>query len=767
MNDQITIDKLIKEINEEKKDILNMSNDELTYLKEIILNNKSYISKKNLSKKIFKSVSSLYDFDYLNPFWFKKNTNFSDNIWILKINNLDDKRIDFTKITLEDNSSLTDHPKLLNSFKIWIVNQGNPLYFSGKVPSRTTISANINKVLGLIDYIILNSDELLLSSCELSCIDENFFQDLFIQLASMPANEAIYNYKITVSEYLKDKIKDISLEQVHIFEHRFPLISLNIEEGLDLTFEEKRKARLYLYQQKAYYRGEDLIPKPNTRFFNFLFTNTIAAEHRIFESLDDLALYMPFDFQEYNAIPTRTQFEEEGQCDQNIEIYIKQFHILASVNDYSFCSRFEKNNLSKITPERIRKRVQMKPVGRHATLPGNVVFPCVKNAFEFIFSYLEPLLETMYRCYVYVPPRSEKNKKSFDYSYLKKSYWKDVTSPELKELGVKSFRISDKDPQKFIKRRNNEGLCDLYNVLIGALLIVIGTISARRQHEIIDLKANKNLSPPNLEPNLYPNLNFELKFKNRKSGTYFLEDSREELSRPILNSVAQIIYKLEKFNERILNTENLSENISLINTYNHYGNRFKALDNTNYSKCLNAFCDYFETPVIEYKKDDFRRFYLRQHQLRRFFAMLFFWSKSFDGLDSIRYFLGHTDTEHLYHYITESITGEVLNGIKATSLVDNLISKSQDKIENIAQLTQILEKKFNVRELEILAEDSISDLYPKESLDFIQKKELINQVYLLLEANDIELKPTFFSTKNCKGEIIRDYKLVLIIKDEL
>lgn len=767
MNDQITIDKLIKEINEEKKDILNMSNDELTYLKEIILNNKSYISKKNLSKKIFKSVSSLYDFDYLNPFWFKKNTNFSDNIWILKINNLDDKRIDFTKITLEDNSSLTDHPKLLNSFKIWIVNQGNPLYFSGKVPSRTTISANINKVLGLIDYIILNSDELLLSSCELSCIDENFFQDLFIQLASMPANEAIYNYKITVSEYLKDKIKDISLEQVHIFEHRFPLIPLNIEEGLDLTFEEKRKARLYLYQQKAYYRGEDLIPKPNTRFFNFLFTNTIAAEHRIFESLDDLALYMPFDFQEYNAIPTRTQFEEEGQCDQNIEIYIKQFHILASVNDYSFCSRFEKNNLSKITPERIRKRVQMKPVGRHATLPGNVVFPCVKNAFEFIFSYLEPLLETMYRCYVYVPPRSEKNKKSFDYSYLKKSYWKDVTSPELKELGVKSFRISDKDPQKFIKRRNNEGLCDLYNVLIGALLIVIGTISARRQHEIIDLKANKNLSPPNLEPNLYPNLNFELKFKNRKSGTYFLEDSREELSRPILNSVAQIIYKLEKFNERILNTENLSENISLINTYNHYGNRFKALDNTNYSKCLNAFCDYFETPVIEYKKDDFRRFYLRQHQLRRFFAMLFFWSKSFDGLDSIRYFLGHTDTEHLYHYITESITGEVLNGIKATSLVDNLISKSQDKIENIAQLTQILEKKFNVRELEILAEDSISDLYPKESLDFIQKKELINQVYLLLEANDIELKPTFFSTKNCKGEIIRDYKLVLIIKDEL
>ena len=38
--------------------------------------------------------------------------------------------------------------------------------------------------------------------------------------------------------------------------------------------------------------------------------------------------------------------------------------------------------------------------------------------------------------------------------------------------------------------------------------------------------------------------------------------------------------------------------------------------------------------------------------------MLFFWSKSYEGLDALRDFLGHTDTEHLYHYITENINGE-------------------------------------------------------------------------------------------------------------
>ena len=765
MNNLIEKTILIKEINDEKKNLLNMNVLELEQLKEIISNDNDITS--SISKNVFSSISSLYDFNYLNPFWFDEKTKFEDNIWHLKINNLDKKIINFSKIILDDNSKLTDHHKLLNSFKIWIVNQSNPIYFSGIVPARNTISANISKVLGLIDYILINSSELLLSSCQLSSIDENFLHDLFIQLATYPANEAIYNYKKCVADYLRENIHNISMKNVQIFEHRFPLTSLNIEEGLDLTYDEKRKSRLFLYEQKAYFRGEDLIAKPNTRFFNFLFSNTLAAEHRIFESLDDLALFQPIDSQEYNSVPTRTQFEEDGLCDQNIETYIKQFHILSSINDYKFCSNFDKKNLTRITPQRIRKRVNMKPVGRHVTLPGNIVFPCVRNAFEFIFKYLDPLLETMYQCSLFIPPDSKKNNKSKDFSALKDSYWESVLHSELRVLKIKHFRISDKDPQKFIKRRNNEGLCDLYNVLIGALLIVIGTISARRQHEIIDLKYIGNLLPAGLEPRLNNEQTFELKFKNRKSGTYFIENSREELARPIINSVAQIIYKLEKFNNKLIKNNLLDQKISLINTYNHYGNRFKHLDNSNYSKCLDAFCDYFETPVIEYKKFDYRRFYLRQHQLRRFFAMLFFWSKSFDGLDSIRYFLGHTDTEYLYHYITESVTGEVLNGIKATSIVDNMLCKNENKIENVLKLTQILEKKFNVRELEILSENSISGIYPNLCIDYIKKNVLIDEVFNLLEANTIELTPSFFSTKNSEGEIIRDYKLVLIIKDSI
>ena len=52
--------------------------------------------------------------------------------------------------------------------------------------------------------------------------------------------------------------------------------------------------------------------------------------------------------------------------------------------------------------------------------------------------------------------------------------------------------------------------------------------------------------------------------------------------------------------------------------------------------------------------------------------MIFFWGNSFGGLDTLRWFLGHADLEHLYHYITEATPGEVLRGVKAAYLADSL-----------------------------------------------------------------------------------------------
>ncbi|OJY97859.1 MAG: hypothetical protein BGP25_00005 [Lysobacterales bacterium 63-13] len=45
--------------------------------------------------------------------------------------------------------------------------------------------------------------------------------------------------------------------------------------------------------------------------------------------------------------------------------------------------------------------------------------------------------------------------------------------------------------------------------------------------------------------------------------------------------------------------------------------------------------------------------------------MLFFWGGGFGGLDTLRWFLGHTDAEHLWHYITEFTPGATLRSVSA------------------------------------------------------------------------------------------------------
>jgi hypothetical protein len=76
---------------------------------------------------------------------------------------------------------------------------------------------------------------------------------------------------------------------------------------------------------------------------------------------------------------------------------------------------------------------------------------------------------------------------------------------------------------------------------------------------------------------------------------------------------------------------------------------------------LNRFSDYFEVQ----QDSAGRRYYIRTHQMRRFFAMTFFWAGGFGGLDTLRWFLGHTNVEHVYHYITETVPGEVLRRVGA------------------------------------------------------------------------------------------------------
>ncbi|MGZ4160899.1 MAG: hypothetical protein ACXVNF_08930, partial [Neobacillus sp.] len=317
------------------------------------------------------------------------------------------------------------------------------------------------------------------------------------------------------------------------------------------------------------------------------------------------------------------------------------------------------------------------------------------------------------------------------------------------------------------------GFSDLFDVLLGAIQIIIGVTMARRQAELLELNAIRCILPFNIDPNdkCSQDIDFKLIFDNRKSGSSGTNPLRETLAKPILRSVAGLIYKLQIFNNKLIEEGYLNKTkATLLFGLNSRKVKFFISSSATYNHHLDCFCDYFETETIQYGENDIRRYYIRQHQLRRFFVMLFFWSKSYDGLDTLRHFLGHTDYEHLYHYITEAIPGEVLTGIKAQRIVDGVNKKD---IENIEQLTPVIRDRFGAQSITFKTYKQICDDYEEDAADgFIEmnppfeqiKQQFEQDIFYLLTDHIIDLEPDFFIVEDKNGNKISDYKLILKVK---
>ena len=156
-----------------------------------------------------------------------------------------------------------------------------------------------------------------------------------------------------------------------------------------------------------------------------------------------------------------------------------------------------------------------------------------------------------------------------------------------------------------------------------------------------------------------------------------------------------------------------------------------SVTNTTYSENIDFFIDY-----IQGELKDGKRYYIRQHQLRRFFAMCFFWGSGFGSLDTLRWFMGHTNVEHVYHYITESTSGEVLRNVKTQFLLENV-----EKYENLLSL--------------------IKNRYNTEKFDLIDSEDLEFYINDLLENEQIIVEPEFMLDNKQEN-----YKIIVKVKGE-
>ena len=133
---------------------------------------------------------------------------------------------------------------------------------------------------------------------------------------------------------------------------------------------------------------------------------------------------------------------------------------------------------------------------------------------------------------------------------------------------------------------------------------------------------------------------------------------------------------------------------------------------------------------------DGKRYYIRTHQLRRFFALSFFWGSGFGGMDTLRWFMGHTDVQHLYHYITENSPGEVLRHAKSQFLTET--------IEEHAELRTLISERYGTDDFTVL------NAYETEAY--------INGLIL---NEEVDIETEFIEDNNGQS-----YRLLVIVRDK-
>ncbi|MDN5419000.1 MAG: site-specific integrase, partial [Acinetobacter sp.] len=260
---------------------------------------------------------------------------------------------------------------------------------------------------------------------------------------------------------------------------------------------------------------------------------------------------------------------------------------------------------------------------------------------------------------------------------------------------------------------------------------------------------------------------FSVKSLVMKTGVSGHNETKAVTLRPMILSIAKLMWKIESFNKKVIQL-----GINLPSLFNLLGSSEKKL-NFPTSVTVSPYtyiCDYFETPFIN-ENGIAKKLYFSNHQLRRFFAMMFFWSNGYDGLDAIRWMLGHSSSEHLYHYITETCNGAVLNGIKAAHLVNEV---HNGHLKTIDALRKAISQYYDVEQANIELErisDAINDYINDEDYEtrpsYISDKDLSaieDTIYQLLHQDVIRLEPEFFTIVR-EGKAIQDYRMILEVRE--
>jgi|TARA_R110002050_G_C8958159_1_gene514021 hypothetical protein len=746
-------------INNGEKNIENMSKVELEEAQNLALSI-PFESRQAFLELILKPAVPSFSHKVTSPEWLLSD--YKDVVWDCLFGSRK-KRIDF-RIILEDGSLLTDpkNSEFLFTLKYILCIQTHPRYNGGSRLVSTTCSAKVQIALNFFDYLLIRKKYFRLAEFGISLVTSNDLL-IFLERMRLGVSEGVYEYSYRVTQFLKEKGGDVT--DVHINDCIKHCPEIQYPPGdfsLELSNEELLRAKAWIWSEGGYKKHTGY--KSKVLIFP-LYSNTLSGCGSNFVQIPDLKFGDQYKLKEFAAVPVKSN-QEGVSSNKAITAYKDFINSLRIVSGENF-KGIKDNVLDEYDSQsKLNQLPNSSGICRFRTLPGDVALKALRDAFEFTTQYADDIFKSVGEILLANKSNSRDKVKMLDMLVP------DFTSSTLLALGVQKWSLKRKktDSDEYFKVfRSNNSLHALYEVLLGSIFVVVGILMARRTSEIRELKYDCLLprgKDPHLDKN--KNVNYSLEFDNRKSGH---AGDRELLIRPITCSGAKLIWKLQKFRQVIIESNKGADYENLFVSILQSGAYSFEMSNSAYGLNLNRFCDYFETKTIKLENFGTRRYYIRQHQLRRFFAMCFFWSSGYDGLDTLRWFLGHTDAEHLWHYITENTPGLVLRGVKAEALVHGL---NANNIQGIERLRELLKERFDFGTLSIESLADIVDDFEEEAqsgyvmLDptlEILKQELESNVEMLLMDGVIDLEPRFLTVTNEQGEIVQKVTLTVVIKE--
>lgn len=628
------------------------------------------------------------------------HSDFDEPAWEIQAASEKAMELDWS-VVLWNDSVLTDpeNDVLLRSLKHLLIIGANGVNqeFSSLAPQ--SMAVKISYTLKLIDYLLINAKDLGLVDFGLGDLDSDSLKGILNNLSkSAWSEESIYAWRERASAFCATELSKLTKSIEDALYAKYPSMLVVSDDGLedmriDVAASDIPRLRAALMHQGMYYGNSNQGYRVSSKAISSrIYTDTLRGRQTMKSALEVLAFY-PHEQAYKREFPgvRVTTGEAISLCTTTYHIYRYTLIGSAALGTLGLPSPTDIDHIADYVP-------QLSTPARFRSVPSANLLKLFRKSMEFHVEHGRKILNGFIRVAAHC------QRQNTLMSHLTDAELQQIIGPELVELGVRRLGLSSNRRSKqslrrksskekyFQSLRDNRGLLELVYVYLGSIQLTVGTIMARRVDELLTLDASKCLDASKSW----------LMFNLAKSSRRAL-GIRQRESRPIDAIAVEMIEELRRF-QRLLKRFGVIDGMTdLFATPSSLG--FSGLQDCTiylYNRHLDFACDYFESDL----NAEGQRYYVRQHQLRRFFAIMFFYTNSFGELDTLRWMLGHRDIEHVWHYLTECLEPGDIRAAGARYFTD--LAKN-DRLENYQTLQELLATEFGTTSFKLVDEKRIED----------------------------------------------------------